>query len=114
MEIAHREFAELRDVEDEHIHFAMVIKRLATGTRWSQPMQSRISPAIWEAFFNSMNLNADGATAVLFIEVDKPMKRGWGERLGLVKAKKVEAVKRQEAEPSEVGADLPTYTKAIA
>lgn len=111
MEIARREFPELRDVPDERIHFNMFVKRHATGGKWAKPMQSRISPGVWESFFETTAINADQGTTVLFIEVDKPRKRGWRERLGLAKGK---ADAQPMPEKSKGGADLPEYTEATA
>lgn len=112
LEIARREFPELRDVPEEKIYFSMFVTRHATGLKWSGVMQSRISPGVWETFFETTTLNDKGIT-VLFIDVEKPKKRGWAERLGLAKdeSRKVDA---KNSKKSEGGADLPSYTKAAA
>ncbi|KZV73133.1 hypothetical protein PENSPDRAFT_750424, partial [Peniophora sp. CONT] len=87
LEIAHREFLELRDVEDERIHFSMFVKRHATGVdpRWDTLTRSRISPGIWESFWKRGETNVDKGMTVMFVEVNELKKISWAERLGLGK-----------------------------
>ena len=47
---------------------------------------------------------------MLYIEVDKPRKLSWAERLGITKEKPVQA--REECEGDSTGAELLAYTKA--
>ncbi|VDC06770.1 unnamed protein product [Peniophora sp. CBMAI 1063] len=81
LEIAHREFVELRNVQDEHIHFCMFIKRHSETV-----MKSRISPTIWEGFFQGFVATPD-RLMVMYVEVEKPRKSGWAERLRLGREK---------------------------
>ena len=110
LEIVHRDFSELRDVEDERIHFSMFVNRHATGESHPTSMRSRISPGIWESFFQALKLdNANQGITVLYIEVDKPRKGSWAERLGFTKEKKLRA--REKREGDSTGPELPAYTK---
>ena len=109
IEIARREFAQLRDVEDERIYFSMYVKRDARGYDTSA-RRSRISPHNWETFFKMTVCGANNAITVLHVELYKPKGRSWAERLGFTKGGKAEAEKRED-DGSKAAADLPVYSK---
>ncbi|KZV73131.1 hypothetical protein PENSPDRAFT_649206 [Peniophora sp. CONT] len=82
----------------------MFIKRHATT-----PMKSRISPHIWESFFQGFESKPDRGLMVVYIEVDKT---SWVERLGFAKERKA-MVEAKEREDSDARAEkLPAYSKA--
>ncbi|KZV73132.1 hypothetical protein PENSPDRAFT_750423 [Peniophora sp. CONT] len=103
LEAAHREFAELRNVKDQRIHFSMCRKLHANYKK-----NSRISPTIWETFFRTLTHDPDHGLLIIFIEVDPPT---WADRLGLAKEKKRATLKEGPGQENEVGAGLPAYSK---
>ncbi|VDC06771.1 unnamed protein product [Peniophora sp. CBMAI 1063] len=110
IEIARREFTQLRDVEDERIQLKMYVKRSATGYD-AGPKRSRISPHNWETFFQMTDCSADKAVTTLFIEVDKLQGRSWAERLGFTKERKASGEEKRKDVAGEGGANLPVYSK---
>ena len=96
----------LRNVDDECIHFTMSIKRFT-----DRHTMSRISPAVWEAFYDGFQSDADNnGLEVIVIKVDKG-KRSLAERLGL--ANKSMKVGNTPALPRTGGgseAQLPVYS----
>ena len=109
MRIVHRNFPELRNVENERIHFSMFVKRHATGQSNATPVRSRISPDIWESFFQEINVySPEQGITVLFIDVDRPPKKSWSKRLHLAKERTGKLGNSLEDDP--VGPELPAYT----
>ncbi|KZV77211.1 hypothetical protein PENSPDRAFT_660469 [Peniophora sp. CONT] len=110
LEEARRDFIELRNVEDERIHFSVYVKLHTAGF----PQNARISPATWESYIKTVRHNGNNGFWVMYINVDWP-KLSWSEWLGLKAVKKggkTEVQKRSGNE--EVEAELPAYSKTTA
>lgn len=72
-------------------------------------MKSRISPDIWESFFQGFEPKPDRGLMVVYIEVDKT---SWVKRLGFAKDRKTK-VEAGEKPDDGVGSEkLPAYSKA--
>lgn len=109
LEEARRDFIELRNVEDDRIHFSVYMKLY---DKYQQ--KSRISPTTWESFFKTIQHDHNKGFWIMYVEVDWP-KLTWAEWLGLKAVKKggkMEVQKRSGNE--EVEAELPAYSKTTA
>ena len=89
----------------------MFVKRHATGQSNATPVRSRISPDIWESFFQEINVySPEQGITVLFIDVDKPLKKSWSKRLHFAKERTGKSP-GDSLEGDPVGPELPAYTK---
>lgn len=69
---------------------------------------SRISPTIWEAFFQDLTAKPEDGYVILTIQVDR---LPWAEKLGFGKDKKSQTKEEKE---NDAGVGLPAYSKATA